>query len=185
MSNARFFLILLCSRTSSAEATLTPLGSGRRLPDKSNADPFLILLLCSINGCAWPHLHLSCTPHWDRRRGGYGGGLPSLFNIVCSRTSSARNAFRSLFQSTRTPTTLPCTKGILPSFLILCAQERAVLEARLGPPSTNHTISRWVAREEPQYQTVRGHRSFIILYSRTSGILDAFRSSLHSTTPSA
>ena len=117
MSNARSFLILLCSRTSTEATRLW--APGRQLPNKSNSDSFII---CSRNSYAGPNLHHSCTPRWDRRRGGYGGGpqLPHCtgaclpFLILCSRTSSAWDAFRFLLLSTRTPTTLPyCTGACL------------------------------------------------------------------------
>ena len=67
---------------------------------------------------------------------------PSFFNIMRSITSSARDAFRSLLHSFRTSTSLHggrATKlygGGLPSFLILCAQERAVRGTHLGPSCT-------------------------------------------------
>jgi len=98
-----------------------------------------------------------------------------------SITSSARDAFRSLLHSFRTSTSLHggrATKlygGGLPSFLILCAQERAVRGTHLGPSCTR-----------PDHIPIRTEATlpnctvvaflFNIMRSRTSSARDGFRS---------
>jgi len=92
------------------------------------------------------HLGLSCTQPAPQPRYQNLGELPHIqpihYNIVRSRTSSARDIFRSLLHSTRTSTSQheghdKKLYGDGLPFLILSDHERAVRGSQLGPSCTH------------------------------------------------
>ena len=101
--------------------------------------PFLILC-AQERPVRGTHLGLSCTqlvhlPRYQTLRGATHL-QPLLFNIVRSRTSSARDTFRSLLHSTHTSTSLHGGHVTKPILFNNMAQERAVRGTQLGLPCT-------------------------------------------------
>jgi len=119
-------------------------------------------------------------PHLQDRR-----GLPAYL-ILCSRTSSARDAFRSTLHSTTTISVGVATDGTqLPDctgptkFFILCPRTSSKRGAFRSSLNSTTTVSVVVATEGPQLQGSTGMPNFLILCSRTRSSCDAFRSLLH------
>jgi len=119
-------------------------------------------------------------PHLQDRR-----GLPAYL-ILCSRTSSARDAFRSTLHSTTTISVGVATDGTqLPDctgptkFFILCPRTSSKRGAFRSSLNSTTTVSVVVATEGPQLQDSTGMPNFLILCSRTRSSWDAFRSLLH------
>jgi len=115
--------------------------------------------------------------------------LSFVFNIMRSRTSSARDAFRSLLHSTLSYTSLHGSRATklfvcgLRFFLIFCPQERAVRGTHLGPSCTQpHHITLCTEAALP-ICTVVVFILFNIMRSKTGSARVAFRSLLHSPYP--
>jgi len=83
-----------------------PRGAGLQYQTERGTLSFKIIFCAQERVVPRPHLSSSCTEPYHRRRGDYGGiaitdcrGL-SHFLILCSSTSSARDAFRPSLHST-------------------------------------------------------------------------------------
>jgi len=152
---------------SCTQPTPLPLCAEDTLPDSTGAATLNLsfsILWAQVRAVRGTHLDPPCTQLLHHLRGGYRGtAIPNYLghrSVLCSRTSSARDAFRSLLHSTHTSTSLNgghATKlygCVLPTFLILCAQERAVCGTHLG--LLHSTAHLYHSARRPRYQTVRG-----------------------------